>query len=1542
MSHDNRTFSLPGPIAEKIRLVQRRMTGVGLVTAAVAAAAVLVAAMSLAMLVDYLATLYDSAWRGALTYSALIAALATLAGWAVLAWRRASRLENVAREVDRRLPYLEERWSTIAHFAEAAKKDPRSPSVVHPAMYGRVAGEAAAAEKHVAAKEVVSLGGVVKAFLALNAVTVVLVLAAVADVRQTSVLLRRFWAPSANISVTQIDAQPGDTVIGRGEPLLVTASFTGSPVDEATLFLRGEETSSANQNDVAAHFDKILLTAKVDSRDSQQKASRVSHRFRTVEQSFAYRVRGGDGQTPWRLVTVADRPVIAAVQVEVTPPEYRKEKATRLDKLPRRLSAVAGSQLAIAIKPKDELKSLALQMEDGAELPLSADADGWYRWRTELKENLKLTPILTEPQGLKLRRPPTTAIHVYPDRPPVVRVVSPSSEIAVTPNETIEIEFVAEDDNGIAAAELVVMQDGVGPGEPPIELTTIPIDLGEAVGEKQVHGSTKLDLSQYPLVDGAGLSYAVRVVEQRSPNLPRPQTAPPQNTPPGVDREVDPPQLAHNPQTPSDQPTSQSSSNVSPTSRADQQASADMTPQPTNKEPVTGSPVNGSPVNRSPINEDPINEDEQEGALAKAADTPTSRNTVAGGESQRSDRSEPSAAPAKSIAKAGGEAAAKAGENSRVEASGARQPSSQAKSLPATSAQVASVPESSEPGSGKLAEAPAEGSAEEATGDTDLEIPDENIAGGETPSAVKPRGAGGLTDAARGATAEEETNRKAESQPQTIVAARPPAPNSESTDQEKPGKNSTAGAQAPQSSQTAQSNAQPMPRPATGDDQRSPSDPSGDNMTRRQLDIGAQASASNRMRVKVDKYAGSFAGQQRAKLEIALAPQIAEIEEQVRRAEKLARSVLDDLGAGKGWQARHHRDVSAADRSVKQAQEVVRKLGGRTHNTPYAFLGLQISDISAANLTPARDCLWKSLQAKDQERAGRIRQGWQQLGQALDRLASLTQRFEQVKREFALADATKRIEKMYRVFVEDSFARPLGEGGDRGSPFNRKMVEFDLDEEYLARLQEVLEMQRELRAELAKILAQDPRLLRRFMNNFRQGADNLRNQLTELRELQDDLTEETKAWSATVNASADVEKDQQLALTILTRRRLAEPQELAREVGEMADRFEAWMPLDEGAERSELLQGELKAGLDEANALAADAREFAVQAAKAARDSTKTASYDALIERSEALYDRLRGFEVVLRRLGSSDADGAGAEFVVNRLAETRRLITKTSSWNKRMKQLSAGRFHGAAAIEQYELATQTDELAGKLADLEPQLAGLLQTPDGTLPPSLANGARVLLKTLDEEATPNQLASAIAIERQLWTRVAQRQEAASAALAKAEEQFDQLIKRAIGELDQLPVQDPIAQLQDEPTLDEILALLTSETQLPDALGIPRRRSNLRIISDWLRPGDGNGGGGGQMAMQQMRGAQQRMTRAARLAQRQALERIKRDARVVRSRRPEDERPQVKVTDWNVLVSTLDDDLLQGRDKLPPEQYRAAIEQYRTIMNRVASKGNTGQ
>src|SRR3954451_1687441 len=499
MKESMNNSAVPAAILRKLRLVQKRSMLVQVACALVAAAAVLLAAMGVAMLIDWLATLYDSRWRVVLTTLAISAAACTSVGWIIVAWRRGKRLDRVAAEVDRQPPPLEERWTAMTRLGEGAAK----PELVHPAMLRRLSSEAASWEPRIEPDQVVSLSTLMRAMIGLTAVTAVLAMAVLLDSREVIVLARRFWLPSASISATKLVDVPGNLVIARGEPLALNASIDGRLVQNAILFVQTE----------AKPEQAITLVAE------RSAPVGFSHRIRSVDEPFAYRFRAGDGQTDWFNVDVADRPEIEALTLVVTPPAYTRQPAKTFDKLPERLSAMRKSRIEVAVRPKATIATAQLKMDNNKAATLPVGADGWYRWTTTLGESFSITPVLTEQHGLTNRHQPKCQLIAYEDQPPVVKVLTPNDRVAVRPDDAIQITFAAKDDIGIAAAELVVYQEG--DQKEPTELAAIPIDLGQQQGAQSVQQTVELDLKKFGAKNGAELSYEIRVREDRGTDQTR-------------------------------------------------------------------------------------------------------------------------------------------------------------------------------------------------------------------------------------------------------------------------------------------------------------------------------------------------------------------------------------------------------------------------------------------------------------------------------------------------------------------------------------------------------------------------------------------------------------------------------------------------------------------------------------------------------------------------------------------------------------------------------------------------------------------------------------------------------------------------------------------------------------------------------------------------------------------------------------------------------------------------------------------------------------
>jgi hypothetical protein len=614
---------------------------------------------------------------------------------------------------------------------------------------------------------------------------------------------------------------------------------------------------------------------------------------------------------------------------------------------------------------------------------------------------------------------------------------------------------------------------------------------------------------------------------------------------------------------------------------------------------------------------------------------------------------------------------------------------------------------------------------------------------------------------------------------------------------------------------------------------------------------------------------------------------------------------------------------------------------------------LQVADIGLAHIDPARKNFWKTLESEGDHRAGSVQEAWHHLGRARELLADLRGQYERARREFQLAESVEKVRKMYQVFIENSQALLQTQDSDP-TRYNRKMAEFELDDEYLKRLKKVLEMRRDLQAELARILAEDPRLLRRFMDALKYRSNNLREELAELVQNQDDLNREVRAWTLVEEA------DRPRIAKILMLRQVQEAAKIATAAGEIQSRYQTWLPLDRESKDADLAAAtktvqEMATAASELNSAAqkfvTDSQRVTVAnppaeaeaSAAESGDATPTASptvpdttaaLDEILSDAQSLYEQLNKLEVALRQMAAREEGAETAVFATNRLVDTRRLIADTSSWVRQLRAHKSGNYTGAAEVDQYRLAMKTDELAGKLGSIEQTLAGLMQRQDGTLPAPIAEKAREFLTALDKHASPNQLASVYALHNNQLPRATQRQKAASDALTSAEKAYDDMMRLAIQELDKLPVQDPVADLLDDPTLDELLAQLEQELPIEELLGIPQRPSNLQIIGDWLRPGNGGMGGGGQIALNQMRQNNQQLRQRLDRAYQRAIARALKEATAKRT--VEIPKP-TKLSDWNRLVSQLGDDLRQSRDKAPPEQYRRAIEQYFSQISRVVAE-----
>ena len=236
--------------------------------------------------------------------------------------------------------------------------------------------------------------------------------------------------------------------------------------------------------------------------------------------------------------------------------------------------------------------------------------------------------------------------------------------------------------------------------------------------------------------------------------------------------------------------------------------------------------------------------------------------------------------------------------------------------------------------------------------------------------------------------------------------------------------------------------------------------------------------------------------------------------------------------------------------------------------------------------------------------------------------------------------------------------------------------------------------------------------------------------------------------------------------------------------------------------------------------------------------SVSRAAMPVLSKSIDAMITSIDQTLIQLNQLGQSD--GRFADNVLRRMTELERLRGSLARLNQKIRFLGSGQFTASLGVDQWQVAEETHRLTEKLADLQSELAGTIRQSGGTLPASIAAKCQQLLEKLDRDIEPMQLGAIRSLQDAKIERSMSRTGTAADEMLAACELLDDILADVIKLLDEMPA-DPLASTEDDPTLDEILAILEQERDRSEQLGIPSRPINLRIVRDWANGSKGQGG-----------------------------------------------------------------------------------------------------
>ena len=1269
MKSNPHAADLPNSVAQKLRAIRHRAIALTLLEGLSFTAAALLGAMLTAMAIDWAAGWFDTRVRYTFTILAFGVTAAAFVWWCLRPLAHKRTIISTARDVDAMIPQLQERWSTVAELAQS--KD--APEVRgSAAMIHKVASEAELANTSISPKTIVSAKPLFRAARWLVVVAALLAILFVVNFTQTELLLQRFWMPGKNISLTQVSASPANVWVPKGESLTLTATVRGRVQKApAKLFVRPQRGGEK----------VVAMTSKTGA------AGAFQYSIDDVSESFAYRVRSGDGQTPWHRITAVDRPRISEVKLTVTPPAYSKLPKEEKNSLPHAVRVLEGSEIEVSFRSDQPLDQMFLDFGNGQSAQLSASRDSWYQFRSRPTNSFTFAAAAINKFKLENKNKPSCRVSVYEDLPPSVKILEPSEDLTVLPGEKVNVTFEASDDLGLAKAEVILATtktDGETNG------VTIPVNLESDAGKKQFRKTVQLDSKALGLKHGDQLSYVVQVTDTKQ----------------------------------------------TPASASSAERRAQAPPPPSSQQ------------------------------VADASHTPAE------------DRNQANATP---------------------------EPEKQ------------------------------------------------------------------LVDAA------------AKNEDKEVQASEGDNKNSENSEQSSDKSSSIAKAANQKSSPPKQSNAsQPPPH----------------DMAMRMLDAGQSATCKPR-NITVDEWAGTFDGEKRKKLEIAIDPVLQRLDELLAKAQEKTDALKQPAASPEGLQQAHAATLNEANGHLTESQQAIGDLKSRTSGTPYAFVGLQLHNIGEAHIAPAG----KSLAAVSIPAAVAsnnivlIDQASFHIARAREMLADLTRTYETVKRDQQIADAMQKLNKMYQIFLEDTQAL-LGSSKGPINSYDRKIAE--VDEEFVKKLQELLEEKKKTMAELAKLLSEDPRMLRRYLAMLELQGTSYRDQMTLLAERQKQIQEQVAKW----NATAENERP-----TLLPRFRESyapQQRQVMLDATRLRENMETWLPLD------------VKADDPQVQAALTRAEKILQLMAESAQVENTNAPHQALAE-LRALRETLPQWNEI-----PSTNKAKMTAHVANRLADVETLITAQSGQMKMAEAFNHGDFPKVAEIVQSRITQDTVVLGEKLEATETQIA---QMSD-----AIAAKAAQLNQITQTDIIPPQGTS---LRRLSVGDVKAAEEPLNAvvpAFALAEQTFDELMRLIIAKLDEAPAPNSVGQA---PGLEAILALLEDEKKAAEGLGIPCRPINVALMTDWLKPGSNPGQGMGQAQAkaaqaqaQEAKAETERLAKQARESAQKALAEARKNDATDHASAGTSQRGEA----WNKLVSRLQKDLLQGRDNTPPEQYRQAIENYFKIIS----------
>ncbi|MEM7557618.1 MAG: hypothetical protein AAF394_00715 [Planctomycetota bacterium] len=237
-----------------------------------------------------------------------------------------------------------------------------------------------------------------------------------------------------------------------------------------------------------------------------------------VRESVTVFARSGRSMSTRKQIEVIMTPQILPPQIKLTPPEYTRAAAYEGSIPEDGIVGLEGSQLEIAVPSNRPLRSARLmflfddetQQQITFDSRLDSDDQTLVRGSFELEKPGEFELSVVDVEGIESQESVRGRITISQDRRPTVRILTPREQSLATPDISLPVEVLAEDDYGITSLTLYRSLNG----SPPLPISGAPEDLA------RVQQRWSLPLPKYRLQPGDEIQLFART-EDNDPAGPK-------------------------------------------------------------------------------------------------------------------------------------------------------------------------------------------------------------------------------------------------------------------------------------------------------------------------------------------------------------------------------------------------------------------------------------------------------------------------------------------------------------------------------------------------------------------------------------------------------------------------------------------------------------------------------------------------------------------------------------------------------------------------------------------------------------------------------------------------------------------------------------------------------------------------------------------------------------------------------------------------------------------------------------------------------------